>query len=567
MDDATLVAAARSGDRDAWGILYDRYADRLHDHCWSILRDEHEAADALHDTFVNAARALPQLRDPSRLRPWLYAIARNEAFRRHRARSKAIPTDDVGEFGDVTVDLESGAGAPVDDLRRLVWDAAGGLSADDQALLDLHLRQGLEGEDLAQAMGITANNAYVKMSRLRDTLERSLGALLVARTGRQDCPELSQLLAGWDGELTPLLRKRVARHIESCEVCGERKKAMVSPLALFSGMPLVPAPAGLRDRVVDDAALAAASTPATPDELFPAPATTAVPVVPPPPSPPPTSPSKSKGAPWGWIAGGIAAAVLLLLGVLTFGGDGDEAASEDTTTTTSPATTTSSTSSSTSSTTTSTSTTSTTLVPPSMAVSTTSVDLGSAAPSAQFTVTNSGGGPLSYVLTTSPPQVGVNRRTGTLQPGASNTIVVTVDRGALPEGPFQGVVNIGAGDAGAATVTVRATVGPRPPTITDVTTSQPSIYVQSASACPGTEVIVSFTDEHPVTGSLFTRRVAPAPGPIVETPLTVTGNEARASFVRPNTSETYEYWVVLTDSLGASTGESPHETISSAFTC
>ena len=85
MDDAALVAAARRGDQAAWGTIYDRYADRLHDHCWSILRDEHEAADALHDAFVNAARALPQLRDPSRLRPWLYAIARNEAFRRQSA--------------------------------------------------------------------------------------------------------------------------------------------------------------------------------------------------------------------------------------------------------------------------------------------------------------------------------------------------------------------------------------------------------------------------------------------------------------------------------------------------
>ncbi len=116
MDDAALVAAARRGDQAAWGTIYDRYADRLHDHCWSILRDEHEAADALHDAFVNAARALPQLRDPSRLRPWLYAIARNEAFRRHRQRARVVPTGDLGlelgeddpELGTVTVELDEG---------------------------------------------------------------------------------------------------------------------------------------------------------------------------------------------------------------------------------------------------------------------------------------------------------------------------------------------------------------------------------------------------------------------------------------------------------------------------
>ena len=55
MDDATLVEAARSGDGSAWAAIYDRYADRLHDHCHRILHDRDEAADALHDAFAAAA--------------------------------------------------------------------------------------------------------------------------------------------------------------------------------------------------------------------------------------------------------------------------------------------------------------------------------------------------------------------------------------------------------------------------------------------------------------------------------------------------------------------------------
>jgi hypothetical protein len=44
--DAELVAAAMAGDRGAFAAIYDRYADRLHDFCWSLLRDRDEAADA-----------------------------------------------------------------------------------------------------------------------------------------------------------------------------------------------------------------------------------------------------------------------------------------------------------------------------------------------------------------------------------------------------------------------------------------------------------------------------------------------------------------------------------------
>jgi RNA polymerase sigma factor (sigma-70 family) len=248
MDDAALVAAARRGDGSAWAAIYDGYADKLHDHCHRILRDRDEASDALHDAFLAAARHIEQLRDPSRLRPWLYSICRHEALRRLRQRDRVELTDDVDEMISVDPELERGTRSA--ELQELVWAAAAGLNPRDQALLDLNLRQGLEGQDLADAMGTTLDNSYVMLSRLRDQVERALGALLVARLGRKDCEELNQILEGWDGKLSPLIRKRVARHVDRCELCRTRRAAVASPLALLGAAPLVPAPPLLRDRVL-----------------------------------------------------------------------------------------------------------------------------------------------------------------------------------------------------------------------------------------------------------------------------------------------------------------------------
>lgn len=250
MTDAELAVAAASGDREAFAAMYDRYADRLHDFCHSLLRDRHEAADAMQDTFVRAAERLHQLRDPERLRAWLFAIARHESLRRLRHRSRAVPTE---EIADMAAPVDAGAigqGAEGEDLRRIVWDAAEGLVERDRVVLDLHLRQGLEGAELGDAIGVSENNAWVLMHRVRERLERALGALLVARKGRDHCPELQEVLAGWDGTFSPLIRKRVARHVEKCEVCGRRKAALASPLALLATVPLIPAPADLRDRVL-----------------------------------------------------------------------------------------------------------------------------------------------------------------------------------------------------------------------------------------------------------------------------------------------------------------------------
>jgi RNA polymerase sigma factor (sigma-70 family) len=248
MDDAALVEAARSGDDTAWAAIYDRYADKLHDHCRRILRDPDEAADALHDAFLAASRNLHQLRDPSRLRPWLYSICRHVSLRRLKARGRVELTDAPDEMSAPDEGLDRGVRAQ--ELGELVWAAAAGLSGRDQALLDLNLRQGLEGQDLADAMGTTLSNSYVMLSRMRDQVERSLGALLIARMGRDDCPELAKLLRGWDGTFSPLLRKRVARHVDGCDLCSEKRRTLVSPLALLAAAPLVPAPSLLKTRVI-----------------------------------------------------------------------------------------------------------------------------------------------------------------------------------------------------------------------------------------------------------------------------------------------------------------------------
>lgn len=252
VDDAALVLAARGGDKEAFAAIYDRYADRLHNFIFTIVRDRHEAADILHDTFLDAGGRLYQLRDPAKLRPWLFATARHNAFRSLRARSRTEPMPEVDVIGT--------SSDPADDalrteLRQLVDAASEGLSPRDRAVLELHLREGLEGQELGDAMGVTANHAYVLLTRLRGQFERALGALLIAQRASRDCPELAALLEGWDGRFSPLLRKRVARHADHCRVCSETRRRVLTPAELLSAIPLIPAQAQIRDRVLDDVRL------------------------------------------------------------------------------------------------------------------------------------------------------------------------------------------------------------------------------------------------------------------------------------------------------------------------
>jgi len=252
VSDAELAVAAAAGDRTAFAEIYDRYADRLYDFCVGMVRDRNTAADCVQDTFCTAATRLGSLRDPDKLRPWLYAIARNEALRCIRERRREQPSDELPEA--TSSDPSPDTLAVRSELAELVAQAAGGLSDRDRTVLELTYRHGMDGPELAEALGVSAASARTLTHRLRETVERSLGALLVvrnARTGR-GCPDLAASVKDWDGEFTVLTRKRVARHIDSCPVCEESRRKMVNPRALLGGAPLfIAAPPGLRKRTLD----------------------------------------------------------------------------------------------------------------------------------------------------------------------------------------------------------------------------------------------------------------------------------------------------------------------------
>ncbi|OBF36681.1 hypothetical protein A5724_12465 [Mycobacterium sp. ACS1612] len=252
--DAELVSGSVAGDKAAFAQIYDRYADRLYDFCVGMLRDRDGAADCVQDTFCLAATRLVQLREPDKLRPWLYSIARNEALRRLRQQRRETPTDELPDVQSEDAGPDTLAART--ELAQMLADAAGGLSDRDKAVFDLAYRHDLNGSALADALGVTPATANTIVKRLRVTIERSLGALLVAQRaqGRAgNCPELDQMLASWDGQFTVLMRKRISRHIESCPKCDDERRRLVSPAALLGAAPVfMPAPEWLRDKTLGE---------------------------------------------------------------------------------------------------------------------------------------------------------------------------------------------------------------------------------------------------------------------------------------------------------------------------
>jgi RNA polymerase sigma factor (sigma-70 family) len=74
--DARLVAECLAGHRDVFGQIVERYQALVCSLAYSGTGNLSQSQDLAQETFLRAWKELPQLREPSKLRPWLCGIVR-----------------------------------------------------------------------------------------------------------------------------------------------------------------------------------------------------------------------------------------------------------------------------------------------------------------------------------------------------------------------------------------------------------------------------------------------------------------------------------------------------------
>jgi len=265
--DAELERLAALGDREAFGVLYERYSSRVYDFLLRMVGDPDEASDLMQETFLRAMRALSTEEKGAAFLTWALTIARNLALKRLERRKRTVGlTEREGDeealvFDQVDPDrlAQPEAAAEAREMSGLVWEAATGLSPKERSLLLLYVRQGLDSAEIAQVLGVSKGNAYTMMSRLKDTFESAVASLFMLRLGRRDCPELNRLLEEQSvTALSPTVRKLVESHVADCDGCRERRRKLVSPANILGAFAAVPLPLVLKQRVAE--ALAASWT-------------------------------------------------------------------------------------------------------------------------------------------------------------------------------------------------------------------------------------------------------------------------------------------------------------------
>jgi len=167
-EDEVLVGAARKGDREAFGRLYQRYARMVHGVLLARVPPG-DADDLVQDVFITALRRLSSLREPAKFGGWIAAIARNRANDYHRNSEPVDPLED---------DLPDGqAGDPPQDQARRAAAALAALKTLPETYretLILRLVEGMTGPEIAIRTGLTHGSVRVNLHRGMQLLREKL---------------------------------------------------------------------------------------------------------------------------------------------------------------------------------------------------------------------------------------------------------------------------------------------------------------------------------------------------------------------------------------------------------
>jgi len=264
-EDQPMAEASRDVGQRVITDLFYAFAAYLFDYCEGILRDPVAAAGAVQDTLIVADAEIGKLRDPDRLRVWLYAIARRQCLRelprlRDLPRRFGTTAPDDPEERARAADPESGefeirdieAEEHARETLLVVTAALDGLSARDREVLNLAFRHGFDGQDLATTLGVSARRARALLTSASTRFERSAAAVVVLRAGWAGCPVPDTIVGAWDPAsppLTPRLRQRLSRHIDSCDNCSRSLGDLDASPELLGVVPLAIPPVPLRERI------------------------------------------------------------------------------------------------------------------------------------------------------------------------------------------------------------------------------------------------------------------------------------------------------------------------------
>jgi RNA polymerase sigma-70 factor (ECF subfamily) len=185
--DRQLVTRAQNGDKQAFGLLVEKYQRKLARLLSRFIRDPAEVEDVTQEAFIKAYRALPAFRGDSAFYTWLYRIGINTAKNYLMAMGRRAPTsteveaDEAEGFdeGEQLRDINTPESVLLSsEIAQTVNSTIESLPEELRKAIQMREIEGMSYEDIAQAMDCPIGTVRSRIFRAREAIAEQLRPLL-----------------------------------------------------------------------------------------------------------------------------------------------------------------------------------------------------------------------------------------------------------------------------------------------------------------------------------------------------------------------------------------------------
>ena len=167
------IARARSGDVDAFEILYKEHSGRIFALCLRLKGgDTADATDLMQDVFIKAWRRLGTFRGDSAFYSWLHRLAVNTMLENARGEgrrsARVLTMDDTSRLAGAA--RSSGV-----ESRLELEEAIASLPKGARIAFVLHDVEGYQHQEIAAQLSVTVGTVKAQVHRARRLLREKLG--------------------------------------------------------------------------------------------------------------------------------------------------------------------------------------------------------------------------------------------------------------------------------------------------------------------------------------------------------------------------------------------------------
>ena len=180
-----LIARVRSGDDEAFRLIFDRYARPIISFIYDMVGQRDLAEELAQETFVRAYKGIQSLRDDTKLSTWLFGIAKNVA--RESLRSRWRSDSKVEMEDDGVMQLSDKELLPDDqlinkELNSVIQEALAKLDDDKREVFTLKVFQQRSYEEIAEITGFSIPKLKTDLHRARAEMRRRISALALCKS-------------------------------------------------------------------------------------------------------------------------------------------------------------------------------------------------------------------------------------------------------------------------------------------------------------------------------------------------------------------------------------------------